>query len=576
MIVKLAKTAGFCMGVRRAMEMTLAESNKKDGPLFTYGPLIHNNQVLELLSLKGVKSINNLEGIHKGRIIIRAHGIPPNEREALKNSGLKLLDATCPKVAKVQSIVQSYTKKGYAAVIVGDKNHAETIGLTGHASGPVYVINNIQDIRNLPALNPVFVVAQTTQDEQNFNDIVGALKKRFPDILVFDTICDATHQRQSEVRSFAGEVDALVVVGGYQSANTKRLAEISRNSNLPTFHVETEKDLDLNILSEMNTIGVTAGASTPNWMIKNVVSAIEGIRNRRKSSLFHLLINTVKLLVMSNVLAAFGAFSFCCFASILSKNPNLAFPFITLLYIHAMHVFNRFFDKGASSYNDPERAVFLIKHKNVFVISGLAAITTAFAVSYCIGIASFIALASLSFLGISYSISFIPKKFRLKKQFSKIKDIPASRSLFESLGWLAVISLLPLINASTIDWPAVLTAGFIVFLLSFFRAAFFEILQAQGDLIAGVESLPITLGEKNTIRVLKSIILALTIILLAAPAFGLVDRFSLLILISVYGLFFCLFAYEKQLLYPRITLEALVELNFILSGAFGIIWLALT
>jgi len=241
-----------------------------------------------------------------------------------------------------------------------------------------------------------------------------------------------------------------------------------------------------------------------------------------------------------------------------------------------MHVFNRFFDKGASSYNDPERAVFLIKHKNVFVISGLAAITTAFAVSYCIGIASFIALASLSFLGISYSISFIPKKFRLKKQFSKIKDIPASRSLFESLGWLAVISLLPLINASTIDWPAVLTAGFIVFLLSFFRAAFFEILQAQGDLIAGVESLPITLGEKNTIRVLKSIILALTIILLAAPAFGLVDRFSLLILISVYGLFFCLFAYEKQLLYPRITLEALVELNFILSGAFGIIWLALT
>ena len=575
MKVRLAKTAGFCMGVRRAMEMALAESNKGDGPLFTYGPLIHNNQVLELLASKGVRAINDLKGIDKGRIIIRAHGIPPKERRAIKTSGLKLFDATCPKVARVQAIVRSYTRKGYAAVIVGDKNHAEIIGLMGYATGRVYVIKDIHDIDNLPDLSPVFVVAQTTQDEENFHEIVKTLRNRFPEILVFDTICDATYQRQREVRCFAGEVDALVVVGGYHSANTQRLAEISRNSSLPTFHVETEKDLDLDSLSGMNIIGVTAGASTPNWMIKKVVSAIEGIRGRRESSLFRLVMHIIKFLVMSNILAAFGAFSFAYCASVLSKNPNLTFPFLTLLYIHAMHIFNRFFDKGASSYNDPERAAFLRKHRTVLIISGLSAISTALAVSFAIGIASFFALAGLSFLGITYSIPFIPKRFRLKNRYSKIKDIPGSRSLSESLGWLAVIILLPILNAHIIAWPSVITAGLVVFLLSFTRAAFFDILQVQGDLIVGIETLPITLGEKNTIRLLKSTLFSTTIILVSAPIFSLVGYFSLFILISVLGLSFCLFAYERQWLYPGVTLEALVEANFLLSGFFGIIWLVL-
>lgn len=562
------------MGVRRAMEMALAESNKSDGPLFTYGPLIHNNQVLELLESKGVKAINSLTDIHAGRIIIRAHGIPPDERQAIKNSGLKVLDATCPKVARVQSIVRAYTRKGYAAIIVGDKTHAETIGLTGHATGRVYVIDSIPDIEKLPDLNSCFVVAQTTRDEHGFNEIVKALKKRFPEILVFNTICDATHQRQNEVRLLSGEVDALVVVGGYHSANTQRLAEISSKSGVPTFHVETENDLDLKALAKMNLIGITAGASTPNWMIKNVVSAIEGIRGRRESSFFRLIIHIIKILVMSNILAALGAFSFAYCASILSKNPNIIFPFITLLYIHAMLVFIRFFDKGAGSYNDPERAVFLIKHRAVLIISGLAAISAGLALSFYVGIESLLALAALSLLGITYSIPFVPGIFRIKGRYSKIKDIPGSKSLSESLGWLAVIVFLPVLGSASIEWPSVITTAIIVLLMGFTRSAFLDILQVQGDLIVGIETLPITLGEKNTLRLLKSTLAATAIILLSAPILGLLNLFSLVVLVSVSGLAFCILAYERHWLYPGLTLEALVELNFLLSGLLGIVWLS--
>ena len=184
MKVRLAKTAGFCMGVRRAMEIVLAEANKADGPLFTLGPLIHNNQVLQLLETKGVRAVEDPEGLPEGRIVIRAHGIPPQLRRKIKNSGLKAIDATCPRVARVQAIIRYHTKKGRSAIIVGDENHAEVIGLKGYSETPAHVIRTVDDVSKLPHLQKPFVVAQTTQNDENFRQVVKALKARFPDILV--------------------------------------------------------------------------------------------------------------------------------------------------------------------------------------------------------------------------------------------------------------------------------------------------------------------------------------------------------------------------------------------------------
>ena len=285
MKVKLAKTAGFCMGVRRALEMVLSEANRNQGTIYTYGPLIHNQQVMDLLATKKVEVFEPGHGIEQGTLFIRAHGIPPQERKRLKASGLNVMDATCPRVARVQALIRYHTGKGYTAVIVGDRDHAEVIGLKGHGNGKAHVVGNVNDVDQLPEAEKVIVVAQTTQEKQAFDAVVAAVKRRFPDALVFDTICDATRDRQDEVRALAPHVDAIVVVGGYHSGNTRRLAQVAQSTGLPVFHVETAEELDKERLASMEVIGVTAGASTPNWMIRKVVQEIETLRSRKERRL---------------------------------------------------------------------------------------------------------------------------------------------------------------------------------------------------------------------------------------------------------------------------------------------------
>jgi (E)-4-hydroxy-3-methyl-but-2-enyl pyrophosphate reductase len=573
MKVKFAKTAGFCMGVRRAMEMVLTEANRGKGPLFTFGPLIHNNQVLDLLASKGVQTVEDLDGLHTGRIVIRAHGIPPQKRQALRDTGLKIIDATCPKVARVQAIIRYHTKKGYTAVIVGDKDHAEVMGLMGYSKGPVHVIQSPEEVSALPHSKRLIVVAQTTQNEKNYRAVIKVLKERFKNVLVFDTICEATSQRQEEVRALAGQVDALVIVGGYHSGNTQRLAEISRAAGIPTFHVETEKNLDKDKLHEMEVIGVTAGASTPNWMIKNVGKELEGIRGRREASFFRWTKKTLKFLILSNLFVASGAFSFAYAVTILSeRRPGFIFPLLTFMYIYAMIAFNRFVDKGASAYNDPERAAFLKKYKPLLITVGISAIITALLLSYSIGLVTLLAVSGLSLLGIMYSIPLVPKRIRKKAPYSKIKDIPGSRTLSEALAWAVMITVLPLLETDHIIWPAAIISIFVVFFASYTRSALFDIFRVQGDLIVGSETLPITLGEKRTLMLLKMILLSSGIILCGAPVLGLVGPFSFLFLLPLFTLSLCLVAYERSWLYPGIAFEFLVEGNFFLAGFLALIW----
>ena len=563
------------MGVRRAMEMVLAETNKRKGPLYTFGPLIHNTQVIDLLESKGVQSVENLDGLQTGEIVIRAHGIPPHMRRAIKKTGLRVIDATCPRVAKVHAIIRSQSRKGYTTIIIGDRDHAEVIGLKGYSEGPVHVIQTVKDVSELPDMGRLFVVAQTTQNRQNFHAVVKALKKRFPHVLVFDTICDATNERQQEIRSLAGQVDAVVVVGGYHSGNTQRLAQVSREVGLPTFHVETEKDLKKEDLYGMEIIGITSGASTPNWMLKNVVRKIEGIRSRSESPLFRWIRPTLKFLVLTNLAVSCGAFSFSYAASIiLGHNPGFKFPFITFLYIYAMHVLNRFLDKGASAYNDPESATFLKKYRPLLIMTAVIAVAGALAVSLSVGLSTLLALSGLSFLGIVYSVPIIPERFRHKYAYAKIKDIPGSRSLSESLAWVAIITILPLLDMPRIVWSSAIVTALIVFSMSYARAILFNIFQAQGDLIVGTETLPIILGEKKTLTLLKGILLLCAFVLVFSPILDLVGPFSFVMLFPLCALYLCVFSYERRWFYSGTTLEALVEATFFLAGFLAIIWQA--
>lgn len=561
------------MGVRRAMEIVMAEANKKEGPLFTFGPLIHNQQVLDLLESKGVRAVNDVRDLTSGRIIIRAHGIPPRKRELLERTGLKIIDATCPKVTRVQQIIRHYSNKGQAAIIVGDRNHAEVIGLMGYSKTPAHVIEDETEVADLPFMERPFVVAQTTQNEEKFNEIVNALEKRFPDLQVFDTICDATHERQQEVRTFKGEVDAVVVVGGYHSANTQRLARISEEESLPTFHVETEQDLDKNQLSKMSVIGLTAGASTPHWMIRNVLQEIEALHDRRETFFTRQLKQAFRFMALSNLLAASGAFSLAYAAAIMEgRDPVSPFPLLAFLYIYAMHVFNRYLDKGASAYNDPDRAAFLKTHRVLLNITGITGLGMALALSYVVGMITFLPLTGLSVLGVIYSVPVVPEQIRARSRYSKIKDIPGSRSLSEALAWTAVITLLPVLEARGVDVPATIMTGLVILTLSYARAIFFSLLQVQGDLMVGTETLPITLGERRTLILLRIIFLIAAAILLVSPTLGMAGMFCYLMLIPLCTLWLSLMAYERQWLSPGIALEALIESNFLLSGLLAVVW----
>jgi (E)-4-hydroxy-3-methyl-but-2-enyl pyrophosphate reductase len=576
MKVKLARTCGFCMGVRRAMELVLTESNRKKGPLYTYGPLIHNKQVLALLESKGVKVVDHLEGPKEGRIVIRAHGIPPKDRQTLRESGMKVLDATCPKVARVQAIIRYHTKKGYTGLIVGDEDHPEVVGLKGYAEGPVHVVRCVEDLSRLRIEGPLFMVAQTTQDQDRYGQVADALKDRTPAPLVFDTICGATRLRQEEVKSFAGAADGLVVVGGRHSGNTQRLVQIARESGLLTFHVETEKELDRAALGRMGVVGVTAGASTPNWMIQNVVREIEAIRGASDRSLTRWAASALKFMVMSHFFGALAAFCLSSAALTLMGRGGaspLVYPLITALYVYAMHAFNRVLDKGASTYNDPERARFHGRYGTFLVGLGGAAIFASLLLAYAKSFPTFFLLAALSLLGVLYSIPLVPRKVHARSPYARIKDIPGSKTLSEVMAWVALIAAPPLLEShGDLSLSASTLTIVVVFLMCHARILFFDVLRIQGDLIVGTETLPVTLGERRSLGLIRGGLLACGIILATTPLLGWLGGFAFLLLLPTSTLYLCEVGYRRRRVQAGLSLEALVDANFILAGLMALLW----
>ncbi len=573
MKVRLAKTAGFCMGVRLAMEKVLAEANKAEGPIYTFGPLIHNRQVMQLLESKGVRAAESVAGLGEGTVVIRAHGIPPVERRALKATGFRIIDATCPRVARVQGIVRSRTRKGYAAVIVGERDHAEVVGLRGHAEGTAYVIDRVEEVAGLPADEPLVVVAQTTQDAGVYNDITRAIRARNPEALVFDTICDATHSRQAEVASFAGHVDAMVVVGGYHSGNTRRLVQVSETAGMPTFHVETEQGLDREALSRYGTVGVTAGASTPNWMIKNVVRELERIRSRKDAPLGQAGRTLLRFFLFGHIWAALGAFSLTHAATLLAgRPPDLVHPAVSALYIWAMHVLNQFLDRGASTYNEPDQAHFYKTHRIRLIITGLGAVAVALVLAMSLGAAVMIAMAGVSALGIVYGIPFVPVRRERRWRTAKIKDIPGSKTLAESSAWAVVIALIPLLENGGGAWSGTLVSFFFVLAVVYVRSALFDIFEMQGDMIVGIETLPVTIGEKRTLQLLKAVLAACAALLLAAGLTGAVPSLAYLLLLCPASIALTMHTFESRWLYPGLRLETLVEANLFLAGLVALVW----
>ena len=573
MKVKLAKTAGFCMGVRRAMEIALSEANKGDGELFTYGPIIHNQQVLDLLRSKGVDVKEDITTHDKGRIIIRAHGITPTEREKIRSSNLTLIDATCPRVAKVHAIIRKYSNKGYTPVIFGDAKHPEVIGLMGYSKGQGIVIHSVEEVEKLPDKKKLILVSQTTQDVDAYRKIIDAIKDRYPGAIIFDTICDETYKRQKEVRSLASEVDSMVIVGGYNSGNTKRLSQISQSTGKPTFHIETEKELQNSWFSSTETAGVTAGASTPNWMIKSVTDRLKTMGKTRQYPLRSILKKVFQFLVKITLPEAIGAFFLTYAGLILSRgNADFIHPFLALLYVFSMHVLNRFLDKEASAYNDPSTARFYTTHKTFLIIISLIGICAGLILSLSLGIAQFLLFLALTILGLVYSIPIIPWRLGYLGRYGKIKDLPGSKSIAEALAWGTISSLLPIIGWPKPFWPGVLVSFFFVSSMCYIRSGLFDILNIQGDLIGGKETLPIALGEERALKLLLLLNSLFGIFILLSTAIGMVSNLGYFYIVCFMISFFYLEAYYKGWMRDGYLLQSIAEVNLLLAGVFAFIW----
>jgi 4-hydroxy-3-methylbut-2-en-1-yl diphosphate reductase len=276
MEVILAKQAGFCFGVKRATHLAF-EAADRGGETFTLGPIIHSPQVVQRLEDMGVQRIEDVSGIERGTIIIRSHGVAAEELEAAVSRQLEIVDATCPFVKKAQEHVASLSRAGYDVVVVGDADHPEVQGIVSYATGKVYVVGSGEQAEQLPRMAKIGVVAQTTQSFENLKSVVTACLAKGGEIRVYHTICDATAVRQEEAKALAGKVDCMIVIGGYNSANTKRLAEVCSELLPRTYHIETASQVDPKWFNDVDKVGVTAGASTPKWLIDEVLDRIKEI-----------------------------------------------------------------------------------------------------------------------------------------------------------------------------------------------------------------------------------------------------------------------------------------------------------
>ena len=275
--VILAKSAGFCFGVKRAVDTVYEQTGKKN--VYTFGPIIHNEEVVKDLEKKGVFVINTMEeldDITEGTVIIRSHGVSSAVYEALQKKGVEIVDATCPFVLKIPNIVKQESANGKQIVIIGNEKHPEVEGIMGWSKTQVHVVDTAEKAQNLQ-LDPqreVCIVSQTTFNYNKFKELVEIISEKGYNIIIRNTICNATEERQTEAREIAKRVDAMIVVGGSSSSNTRKLYEICKNECKDTYYIQTLNDLDMTSLGKADCIGITAGASTPNNIIQEVYTNV--------------------------------------------------------------------------------------------------------------------------------------------------------------------------------------------------------------------------------------------------------------------------------------------------------------
>jgi 4-hydroxy-3-methylbut-2-enyl diphosphate reductase len=532
--------------------------------------------VLTLLSEKNIQVLSEIPRRGAGTVLLRAHGVPPAIKHALETAGFNVIDAACPRVIRVQTIIHRHAKEGFDTIIVGDENHPEVTGLLGFADGRGHAAGGLEDLRTLPEFENAVVVAQTTQDTAFYQEVKDYISGRYPHYKIYDTICDSTEKRQAEVVRLAQTVDAVIVVGGKESGNTKRLAEIAAKTGKPAYHIESEADLESVVPRGIRSVGITAGASTPNWILRKVHRTLEIRLLERGKGGRRFVLTAMRFLLLTNIYLSIGAggLSLCCIR-LLGLRPVLPYVFIAVLYVQSMHILNHLMGRKEDRYNDPDRAAFYDNRRHTLAVSALAAGGLGLWMAFRLGRIPFLPLLAMSVMGLSYNIRLLPEQWTGGKSV-RLRDIPGAKTVLIAAAWGVVTSLLPALSirqgldvsaASVFLWAT----GMV-----FVRTAFCDLLDMQGDRIVGRETIPLVLGEKTSRKLLKGMLAAF----MAAPplmsAFGLTTGLGFAVWLCPLWMMAVLTAYERRLMQPGVLMEFALETQFVLAGLTAAIQMAIT
>ncbi len=573
MKVIVAKTAGFCWGVKRAMDAVLEASVRNDGrAVQTLGPLIHNPQALDLIGKRGVAVAESPETVRDGTVVIRAHGIPIQDLRGLKErqarGELKIVNATCPEVAKVHHKIKKWSPKGYFTVILGTHGHAESVAHRSFAEHGSQIVANMAEAETLTdeQLQKVLVVAQTTFTVKDYHEISDYLRGRAGDAVFENTICEDTWTRQEEAERLARTVDAVIVVGGKASSNTKHLAELARQHGKPVQYLETAAELNLSAFTGSETVGVLAGASTPTWLVDEVVDVLEQLGDgpSRWRNFLQAAFGASFLMAIGAGLMTLGAHKW------LGLPLGWRYPVLTATYVIAMYLLSPFLDPLGLGAKGPARARFLERNRRMLKASALAALGLTLVLAATLGLKVLLVVVGASLVGALYK-----HRFLVGGRIFSLRSIPGSKDLVVSLALASVAILLPVWQEGRAWDLRTFAAAFLVGVLAFVRTVIYEIRDMQNDQIIGKETLPIFLGKAAT----KVILLALLGALLAGTLWLTFQNRNqghplavalVLVLCSAYPVLY-LWLFHERFTTGRTRFELSVDFSFYLVGLLAIV-----
>ena len=573
MKVIVAKTAGFCWGVKRAMDAVLEASVRNDGrAVQTLGPLIHNPQALDLIGRRGVAVAETPDQLQNGTVVIRAHGIPIQELRGLKarqaRGELKIINATCPEVAKVHNKIKKWSPKGYFTVILGSHGHAESMAHRSFADSGSVIVANLAEAEALTdeQLKKVLVVAQTTFTVKDYHAITDYIRSRAGDAVLENTICEDTWMRQDEARELARTVDAVVVVGGKASSNTKHLAELAHHYGRPVQYVETASELDLSAFTGNETVGVLAGASTPTWLVDEVVDVLEQLGDgpSRWRSFLRASFGSSSLLAVGGGLMTLGVHRW------LGLPMGWRYPLLTATYMLAMYLVSPFLDPLGLGAKGPARARFLDRNRKLLLLSALAAMTLTLGLAASLGLKVLGIVMGASLLGAAYK-----RRFRLGGREISLRSIPGSKDVVVASALATVVVVTPVWQAGR-SWDLrAFAAVFLVGVLAFVRTVIYEIRDMQNDQIVGKETLPIFLGKRATkvviLGLLGTLLIGTSWLTYANRTQGHPMAVALvLVLCAAYPMLY-LWLFHERFTTGKNRFELSVDLSFYLVGLLALI-----